>query len=116
MSQKYTLRAKCPFCPNHNIPINWKHADCGGTLWIDEEGNVECRECRKECYLDHMVFKCMEGTCIFNRHRRMPIIITDSVPNSFPILKAIVEELNDQKFITNLIDNMKRRLNRYFIE
>ena len=43
MSQKYTLRAKCPFCPNHNIPINWKHADCGGTLWIDEEGNVECR-------------------------------------------------------------------------
>ena len=60
-----------------------------------------------------MVFKCMEGTCIFNRHRRMPIFICDSVPNSFPILKAIVEELNDQKFITNLIDNMKRRLNRY---
>ena len=113
MSLKYALRAKCPFCPNHNIPINWKHADCGGTLWIDEEGNVECRECRKECYLDHMDFKCMEGTCIFNPDRRMPIIICDSFLNSFPILKAIVEELNDQKFITNFLDNMKRRLNRY---
>ena len=116
MSQKYTLRAKCPFCPNHNIPINWKHADCGGTLWIDEEGYVECGECGEGCYLDHMVFKCMKGTCIFNRHRSMPIYIGPSCPNNFAILKAIVEELNDQKFITNLIDNMDRRLNRYFFE
>ena len=116
MSQKYTLRAKCPFCPNHNIPINWKHADCGGTLWIDEEGYVECRECREGCYLDHMVFKCMEGTCNFNRHRSMPIFIGPSCPNNFKILKAIVEELNDQKFITNLIDNMDRRLYRYNFE
>lgn len=60
MSDKVDFISGCPAidCENSKKKFIWEHSFCGGKEWIDEKGNIECKECHTKDLLISWRFKC----------------------------------------------------------
>ena len=99
MPKSYTLRFRCP-CKDSNVAIAWEHKACGGTEEIYEDGFVRCRGCGKIFRLEELRFSCLN--CPYNDFRRSSYVLL--------ILAMLLEEINGQKFMSNLMINISKRL------
>ena len=105
MSLKYNFRCRCP-CLYDNSLINWTHPDCGRYAYIDEKGYVECENCKKIFGLEHVQFNC--GSYEFS-FRSYPLKKTDILI----ILISMAEEINDEKFISQIMSSVFKRIECY---
>ena len=60
MSEKVDFISGCPGfgCDNSKKAYTWKHKNCGGTEWLDENGYLECKVCHLRDILISWKFKC----------------------------------------------------------
>ena len=100
MSEKIDFISGCPVegCVNRKKLIRWKHNGCGGEMWIDEYGYIECKKCSKKFKLTEMEFRC-DGN-----HDLKKV-------NVFEIIRWLSMAGNSQEFnesfVYNIINNIK---------
>ena len=105
---RYSLRFRCPFCPNSTEVNDWKHAQYGESQEIDEDGNVWWTKGYKVGSLADLIFKCRHCPNDYS-YNRFALYGPERTYEIFKILCLINEEIGDKKFIGNLIHNVFKR-------
>ena len=79
---KFLFRSYCPICFEDDI-IQWKHINCGGRIFIDENLDLICEKCGYRTFILNSPFVCNK-----NNHTK------EEKPDVFSII-AILSYINN---------------------
>jgi len=72
---KFLFRSICPICREYDDVIQWKHTNCGGRRFIDENLDLICEKCGDRTFILNSPFSCNK-----NNHTK------EEKPDAFSII------------------------------
>ena len=98
---KVAFVSKCiysPQCGEKNI--RWIHDGCDGSFYIDEDGFLECKECRTRFSIFNAQFNCSRQSIRQNYGRRTKI------SDILNLIKSLLENCDEKIFCTKLLKSV----------
>lgn len=108
MKDKIDFKSPCPGrdCPaDPKRIVEWSHAPCSGSdEWINNEGNIICKDCKTSFFILDATFACKYHE---NEYRETNFT---QVANAVSVLQMNPDiDENDLFFLTRVIQRIKKR-------